>query len=95
MAYSEDWADVAREVKNKSGWKCECCGHPDDVTVGRQLSVHHINGDETDNSIENLIATCQHCHLRLQSKVIQGSRNNTRSSLLEDCEVRRRQQTFF
>ena len=29
------------------------------------LTIHHINGDITDNRDCNLIALCQRCHLRL------------------------------
>lgn len=42
--------------------KCECCG----LSVWRgkdiPLELHHINGDNTDNRIENLQILCPNCH---------------------------------
>ena len=41
---------------------CQKCGAPNG------LDVHHIDGDHTNNSLENLTRICRSCHLRAHSK---------------------------
>jgi len=41
-------------LKNTKG-KCEVCGEPAKL-------VHHIDGDKSNHSINNLIALCLECH---------------------------------
>jgi len=43
-------------------YKCEMCGISE--WNGKQigLQLHHINGDNTDNRIENLMVLCPNCH---------------------------------
>jgi len=43
------------EVLKKSKGKCEICGKPANL-------VHHIDGDKSNHSIDNLIALCRNCH---------------------------------
>lgn len=42
--------------------KCEICGN--EIWNGSEipLELHHINGDNTDNRIENLMILCPNCH---------------------------------
>lgn len=35
---------------------CDVCG------TGNRLIVHHINGDRSDNRLENLVPLCRSCH---------------------------------
>lgn len=41
---------------------CECCGLK--VWMGKplRLEIHHINGDRSDNRIENIQILCPNCH---------------------------------
>ena len=39
------------------GHRCADCGRED-----VPLEVHHVNGDATDNRIQNTIPLCRDCH---------------------------------
>lgn len=70
--YPPDWPDIARYIKEKAGWRCEHCDHPNDYESGHVLTVHHLNGIKSDCRYENLVALCQRCHLHIQAKYRPG-----------------------
>ena len=41
---------------------CECCGLSEWQGVPISLEIHHINGNNRDNRIENLQLLCPNCH---------------------------------
>ena len=41
---------------------CECCGNSDWMGLPIVLELHHIDGDKTNNRIENLQLLCPNCH---------------------------------
>lgn len=43
-------------------YKCERCGNTEWNGKPIPLELHHINGDHTDNRLENLIILCSNCH---------------------------------
>ena len=68
--YPDNWERISLLIRERAGWRCELCraanGSPHPLTGAKVvLTVHHINGDPTDNRRLNLIALCQRCHLRL------------------------------
>lgn len=64
--YPDNWKDIATQVKDDAGWKCEKCGHPHDPKNGYTLTVHHVNAVKEDCRLINLFAACQRCHLRME-----------------------------
>ena len=70
--YPANWSQIAADLKESVGWRCEHCGHPHDIASGYMLTVHHLNGDKSDCRYENLLACCQRCHLYLQTRFYPG-----------------------
>lgn len=66
--YPAGWKELARQVKEAAGWKCERCGVPHG-NVPNVLTVHHLDFDKQNIELWNLAALCQRCHLRIQAKV--------------------------
>ena len=44
------------------GRKCESCGLTEWMGKPINLEVHHINGNRSDNRLENLLLLCPNCH---------------------------------
>ena len=42
--------------------RCECCGNTEWMGKPIALELHHIDGDNTNNKIENLQILCPNCH---------------------------------
>ena len=68
--YPANWKEIAFNVKQKAGWKCQRCGkqcrkpgEPLDTHI-RTLTVHHKDHTPENCSDDNLIALCAPCHLR-------------------------------
>ena len=72
VGYPENWREIADQVKEAAGWKCEHCGRPHDVSTGYVLTVHHLDRNPANCDWRNLVAVCQRCHLRLQARFTPG-----------------------
>lgn len=60
---AKSWAGIhkiARGVKQKTS--CELCSST------KNLDIHHIDGDPSNNSPENLQCLCRSCHIRVHRK---------------------------
>lgn len=68
--YPNDWDSIAEKAKKRFNYCCERCGHKHDPKAGYCLTVHHLDGDKSNNEDWNLAVTCQRCHLYLQGTVI-------------------------
>ena len=42
--------------------KCECCGNTEWMGKPIALELHHLDGDNTNNKLENLQILCPNCH---------------------------------
>ena len=42
--------------------RCECCGRTTWLDSIIPLELHHINGNNKDNRLENLMLVCPNCH---------------------------------
>ncbi len=67
--YPPDWKEIAHQVKEKAGWRCQMCGKkcrepgaPFD-THRNTLTVAHLDHDP-ENPEARLLAMCAPCHLR-------------------------------
>ena len=69
----QDWRKQRKEVRNRSGFKCEYCAKDEDIN-GKALDIHHIKPfkdfgyipNENDfykqaNELLNLVALCMSC----------------------------------
>lgn len=80
--YPANWAEIAKGIKDAAGWHC---GHPHETSTSRapcdascthpkdgkqrMLTMHHLYMDPANCAEHNLVALCQACHLRVQSKI--------------------------
>lgn len=69
QGYTNDWPTIAKAVKAEAHWTCSACGAKHNPKHGYCLTVHHKDGDETNNHRSNLIALCQRCHLQRQRRL--------------------------
>lgn len=49
----------------REGYKekvCECCGNTEWMGTPIALELHHVNGDNSDNRLENIQILCPNCH---------------------------------
>ena len=69
VEYTEDWKEVSRRTKARSGWRCIRCKEPNNKKTNHVLTVHHFDGDKENNKWWNLLALCQRCHLSFQARV--------------------------
>lgn len=64
----KDWSLYTRISHLKShlielrGHKCENCGNSEWFDQPIKLEVHHIDGNRTNNNLENLQLLCPNCH---------------------------------
>lgn len=76
--------------EGKKERKCECCGNTKWMDQEIPLELHHINGDRTDNRLENLQVLCPNCHAFTdnyrgkKNKVVESNPNHKRVTNIKE-----------
>lgn len=60
-------------AEGRKEYKCECCGNTEWNGKSIPLELHHIDGDRSNNTYENLQALCPNCHS--QTDNFRGKKN--------------------
>lgn len=68
--YNPDGAQKRREARDRVGNRCIRCDSPS--VPGKILTVHHFDGDKSNDAWWNLLPLCQVCHLQVQARVDPG-----------------------
>ena len=63
VPYGSDWHKISDLIRYRDDNTCQKCGTE---SIHPKLHVHHIDGDKTNNSLENLISLCVMCHTPVQ-----------------------------
>ena len=64
--------------------KCECCGITEWNGKSLVMQLHHIDGDNTNNSLDNLQMLCPNCHSQTENYC--GSANEKKKhNYCKDC----------
>ena len=87
--YPKYWKQLSDNLKRVNGRKCQMCGRKwiKGGTRKRVLTVHHINGDTTDNRLVNLIVLCAECHLRIESmnrKLLRNLKRKVKTAITQE-----------
>lgn len=61
-SYKKNGKSTCAALIHLRGRKCEKCGITEWLGQPINLEVHHVNGDRTNNSFENLKLLCPNCH---------------------------------
>lgn len=87
--FCEDSPVAPRVIKtyvlrhNLIPYKCNCCGFSG-KWMGYELvlQLHHINGNNTDNRLENLMFLCPNCHSITENFAGRGLKNKKEKTII-------------
>lgn len=65
--------------------KCEICGISEWQGQSISLHVHHIDGNHTNNVLENLQILCPNCHSQTDTYCAKNRKNNSRGKTFITC----------
>lgn len=58
-------APYRRECLEQKGAQCLLCPEDDPTTGWENIVVHHVDGDRSNNDLDNLIPVCYSCHSKI------------------------------
>lgn len=62
-----NYSTLKRLLRDYKEYKCEICGISEWNGKPIRLQVHHINGNNEDNTLENLQILCPNCHSQTET----------------------------
>lgn len=82
LCYAPNGSEIVWNKFWRHPWKyaCEVNSHAGYKITKVILTVHHIDGDKTNNAKQNLIALCQRHHLRLDLQKHMKNRKRNRKN---------------
>jgi hypothetical protein len=61
--YPADFLEISQRLRQGNGWQCQNCGQILSAQhLRKYLHVHHVNGNRSDNTRQNLKILCVACH---------------------------------
>lgn len=61
-SYKKNGKSIAAPLIHLRGHRCEECGNTEWLGQPIKLEVHHIDGDRSNNTLDNLKLLCPNCH---------------------------------
>lgn len=76
--YTPKWAEKSRNYRVSKNFTCEECGIElnKNYSEGYYLETHHLNGNKTINSDDNLKCLCKLCHTFIDDIHLSNSKNS-------------------
>ncbi len=60
------WRRISRIVRERDSFTCQFCG----ADVNNFLQVHHVDFNENNDDLSNLITVCASCHQKIHKSII-------------------------
>jgi len=67
--YPFSWHEIREETRERDNYRCQKCEMTQEEHLekyGRKLPVHHIDGDKSNCSRDNLTTLCNSCHTQVE-----------------------------
>lgn len=86
--YVKGWERESRIIREKADYQCSKCRIKIDRPVHRDwIQVHHLNGNKTDNSLENLDCLCICCHSKVDQRHVENFSKGPNAIALQKFHV--------